>query len=324
MPKVSVIIPTYNYGKFIDEALASVFNQTFQDFEIIVIDDGSTDNTRQRISTYGDRVRYFYQEQKGPAAARNLGIRESRGEYIAFLDADDLWYPAKLEKQMALFESNPRLGMVLSDNALFDDNGIYKSYVNKKRYLFSGGIITNIFLRSGVVTPTVIVRKAVFKKVGLFEESLHIAEDDNMWIRIAIEYEVGIVDESLAQIRDHCSRTMRVSDKLEDNVSKNIQMLISKYGSSVADKIRPLASQKYCQLYLNVGYQKFTEGEYTKARARFLMAAAKSPFSLKIYVYLLATYVPGWARERVRKARKLISLGSPDSARWTRAQFKDR
>ena len=96
-PLVSVIIPTYNSAGYIEEALESVFEQTLQDFEIIVVDDGSTDGTGEVLRKYGDRIRYIYQENNGPASARNGGIRVARGEYIAFLDADDLWVSTKLE-----------------------------------------------------------------------------------------------------------------------------------------------------------------------------------------------------------------------------------
>jgi glycosyltransferase involved in cell wall biosynthesis len=157
-PLVSVIVPTYNYAEFIGEAIKSVLDQTIQDFEILVIDDGSTDNTKEVVLSFGDKVRYFYQSQQGPAKARNKGIVESKGEYIAFLDADDVWLPSKLEKQVNLFRSNPKLGMVVTDNFLFDDAGIYREYVNKKGYLITGDVVANIFINSGVVTPTVMVR----------------------------------------------------------------------------------------------------------------------------------------------------------------------
>jgi glycosyltransferase involved in cell wall biosynthesis len=320
MPAVSVIIPTCNYGDFIDDALKSVFDQTFKDFEVIVVDDGSTDDTGTRIAVYGDKIRYLYQMQKGPGSARNKGISESNGEFIAFLDADDLWYPTKLEKQIEKMRGNPRLGMVLTDNSLFDENGIYKDYVAKINYLFKGDIVSNIFLKSGVVTPTVMVRRKALDKVGLFEESLYIAEDDNLWIRIAAEFEVDIVDESLAQIRDHRFRTMRVSEKLEESVVKNIQLLVSKYGQGVADRIKPLAAQKYYQLYFDFGYYYFSIHDKGNARKRFLKAVVKKPVKPITYAYILATFVPKWAMSGLRGLKKIIMPGSGDSAKWTRAQ----
>jgi glycosyltransferase involved in cell wall biosynthesis len=168
MTEISVIIPVYNSSEYILEALDSVFAQSFKDFEVIVVDDGSTDDTRQKIQNYSHKIRYFYQENGGPSKARNLGIRESTGKYIAFLDADDVWLPSKLEKQIAEFKKNPDLGMVITENSLFDERGVYRATVGKSNYLMQGDLVTNIFLRSGVVTPTVMVRREVFDKIGFF------------------------------------------------------------------------------------------------------------------------------------------------------------
>ena len=318
-PEISVIIPTYNYANFIREALDSVFNQTFQDFEIIVVDDGSTDDTKAIIESYGDRVIYISQKNQGPAIARNTGIMSSRGTYIAFLDADDLWYPDKLEKQIALFKANPKLGMVLADNALFDDEGIYKNYVGKKAYLFDGDLVTNIFLRSGVVTPTVIVKREAFDKVGLFEEGLFIAEDDNMWIRIACEFDVDIVDEALAQIRNHRTRTMSVSTKLVESVENNIKLLTTKYGPKVASKIAPLAARKYNQLYFDEGYKHFENQDYRRARKLFFKATKYRKGHWKAFAYIIITLIPSWLMSALRSLKRRLLPSSYNSPKWTRA-----
>ena len=111
-PLVSIIIPTYNREKIIGRAIDSVFAQTWQNFEIIVLDDGSQDNTKAVVEAYGPKVKYFYQGNKGIAGARNGGMRHAGGDYLAFLDSDDYWLPAKLEKQMALFGEHPEYGMI--------------------------------------------------------------------------------------------------------------------------------------------------------------------------------------------------------------------
>ena len=115
MPQVSVVIPTYKRAQFLDEVLQSAFNQTFKDFEVIVVNDGSTDQTKQLLEEYGDKIRYIFQENSGPAKSRNRGIKESLGKYIAFLDADDVWFPLKLEKQIRMFRECPELAMVFHD-----------------------------------------------------------------------------------------------------------------------------------------------------------------------------------------------------------------
>lgn len=319
-PIVSVIIPTFNYGKFIGEALKSVFEQTLQDFEIIVVDDGSTDNTKEIVQSYGSKVRYFHQAQQGPAAARNKGIRESRGEFVAFLDADDVWLPTKLEKQVNLFRRNSKLGMVLTDNFLFDESGIYRDYVNKKGYLLEGDVVANILINSGVVTPTVMVRREVFDRVGLFEENLYIAEDDNMWIRIAVEYDVDIVDESLAKIRDHRGRTMRVSDRLIESVEKNIELLLGKYGPRVASRIKPLAARKYNQIYFSQGYGQFEKGNYRQARVLFKKALKANPGDKKTMIYIFATHIPAWTHSILRRIKRIVSREKYSTTIWNRQQ----
>jgi glycosyltransferase involved in cell wall biosynthesis len=133
MLNVSVVIPTYNSAHLLDDALQSVLEQTYKDFEIIVVDDGSTDNTSEVVSKYNDKLHYFRVDNRGPAKARNYGISKATGKYIAFLDADDKWLPTKLEKQVSMFEQNPEFGMVFTENSLFDAKGIYKNSLGKEK-----------------------------------------------------------------------------------------------------------------------------------------------------------------------------------------------
>ena len=124
MPKVSIIIPTYNYRKYVRNAINSVLEQSFRDFEIIVVDDGSTDDTKDIIQErYAPEVRYYYQENKGPGAARNLGLKYTRGEYIVFLDADDLFLPQNLETKITLLDEKPGISWAFSDVIFQDESG---------------------------------------------------------------------------------------------------------------------------------------------------------------------------------------------------------
>ncbi|NIS18110.1 MAG: glycosyltransferase [Aliifodinibius sp.] len=317
MPEVSVIIPAYNSSQYILEALDSVFEQSFKDFEVIVIDDGSTDNTKKKIDDYPHQIRYFHQENGGPAKARNLGIRKSEGKYIAFLDADDVWLSTKLEKQVAAFKKDPELGMVITENSLFDEGGIYRTTVGKGNYLMRGDLVTNIFLKSGVVTPTVMVRREVFDKVGLFEESLRIAEDDNMWIRIASSYPITLVDEPLAKIRDHQLRTMRINQNYIIYTRASVEMLLNKYDSHLAGKIKKLVPRKFYQGNFAIGYRYFEREEYSRARQAFREALRYDKWHIKPYTYIIMTMVPKKIIRFIRFAkRKLLpGVGRP---KWTR------
>lgn len=291
-PLVSVIIPTYNSAKYIEEALRSVFNQTFQDFEIIVIDDGSTDNTGKILEKYNQIIRYICQANGGPSSARNTGIRQAKGKFIAFLDADDLWLPTKLEKQIALFNCNSNLGMVTTGACSFDDKGVFGYSTNKRATLMNGNIARNIFLHSNIGTPTVLVKKEVFDKIGLFEENIRQGEDDNMWIRIAANYDVELIDEALIQVRNHPTRMTFNRAELVANVQASIELLKTKYGEKVKNSIESAIPIKIAFLQFAIGYGLYESGNYRDARRAFAKGSSSWIWYWKNPLYLLLTFIP--------------------------------
>jgi glycosyltransferase involved in cell wall biosynthesis len=308
MPEVSVIIPTYNSAQFLDEALQSVFDQTFKDFEVIVVDDGSTDQTKQVLDKYGDRIRYIFQENGGPAKARNRGIKASSGKYVAFLDADDIWLPLKLKKQVNTFRHRPELAMVFTEHCLFNERGVYKTSLGKKKKLLKGDIARNIFLHSGVATSTVMVRKDVFSEIGLFEEALYIAEDDNMWIRIAANFKVELIDESLLKHRSHPQSIMTDKRKLFECVKKNINYLDCRYGK-VKERIEKAIPLKLSQVEFDQGYYYFERGDIANARKAFAKAIRYHMFSWKNYLYFLSCFLPKKVIQTVKwLKRRIFSL----------------
>ena len=292
IPLVSVIIPTYNSADYIEEALESVFKQTFQDFEIIVIDDGSNDGTGEILKKYGDRVRYLFQDNSGPASARNKGIRIARGRYIAFLDADDIWLPTKLEKQIGLFYQCEHLGMVTTGVCSFDERGVFGFSTNKRKTLMHGDIARNIFLHSNVGTPTVMVRKEVFDNIGFFEENIRQAEDDNMWIRIAANYDIELIDETLIKVRNHPQRMTLNKSELLDSVQTNIQLLKTKYGETVRKKIEKTIPIKISKVQFAIGYGYYESGNYREARKAFLIGAYHRIWFWKNPLYFILTLIP--------------------------------
>ena len=206
MPQlVSVIIPTYNYGRFIAEALRSVLVQTHPPSEIIVIDDGSTDDTGEVVAPFGEQVKYIRQENAGVCAARNRGVAESKGELVAFLDADDIWEPTKLEKQVAKFAADSRIGLVHCGMREFDD----ETGETIRVHLDGGedGVAENLLLWEGpvIVGPggTVMVSRKAFDEVGGFDELMKVGEDWDLCYRIARRYKVGFVGEALVNYRSH-------------------------------------------------------------------------------------------------------------------------
>ncbi len=195
MPVVSVIIPTYNRASFLDEAIESVLGQDFQDFELIVVDDSSTDSTSHLLSRYGSRLTRLSQSHRGVSAARNLGIRSARGKYIAFLDSDDYWLPQKLSRQISFFQETPEVWICQTD-----EHWIRKGRrVNPKRIhkKYSGWIFEKCLPLCLVSPSAVAMRKDLFREVGFFDESLPVCEDYDLWLRVSQRYPVFLLPEKL-------------------------------------------------------------------------------------------------------------------------------
>lgn len=204
VPRVSVIIPAYNAASTICRAVDSVLRQTFRDFEVIVVDDGSTDDTRTRLERYGDRVRYLFQRNQERSAARNNGIRHAIGDLLAFLDADDCWTPEKLEKQVALLDAHPGLGLVFAWAAAFDPRGRVLRILGTD-FPLEGASGMDAFealaLRTSPPTLTVVARAECVHQAGLFDEAISEIEDWDLWLRISLRHQVGFVPEVLAYYR---------------------------------------------------------------------------------------------------------------------------
>jgi glycosyltransferase involved in cell wall biosynthesis len=195
MQTVSIIIPTYNRWEFLEVAIKSVFTQTYQDYELIIIDDGSTDVTSEHILRYSDRLKYFYQENKGPSAARNAGIRIATGEFISFLDSDDRWLPKKLKIQMDFIAKNPETKICYT-NEIWIRRGkrVNQKNVHQK---YSGWIFQHCLPLCIVSPSSVIIQREVFEKIGLFDEQLIVCEDYDFWLRASLKYPFAFIDQPL-------------------------------------------------------------------------------------------------------------------------------
>ncbi|HEV8715044.1 MAG TPA: glycosyltransferase [Candidatus Binatia bacterium] len=194
MPKVSVIIPTYNRRDFVREAIASVLAQTYDDFELLVVDDGSNDNTAAVVQEF-DGVRYVFQPNRGVSAARNRGVALSNGEFLAFLDADDLWQPRKLAHQVAFFAARADARICQTEEIWLRDDVRVNPH-NKHRKV--GGDIFARSLELCLVSPSaVMLRRELFERVGGFDESLPACEDYDLWLRIAATEAIHLIETPL-------------------------------------------------------------------------------------------------------------------------------
>jgi glycosyltransferase involved in cell wall biosynthesis len=194
-PLVSVIIPTFNRGWIVKEAIESVLAQDFTDFELIVVDDGSTDNTADILRGFGSHIRVVRQSNAGVSAARNRGIQASVGHWIAFLDSDDLWLPKKLSLQVDFFDSHAD-AMICQTEEQWIRNGVR---VNPKvRHHKFSGLIFERSLELCLVSPSaVMIRKDLFNEVGLFDESLPACEDYDLWLRVSCRFPVYLIETPL-------------------------------------------------------------------------------------------------------------------------------
>jgi glycosyltransferase involved in cell wall biosynthesis len=208
MPTVSVIINTYNSSHFLVKAVESVLAQTYQNFELIVVDDGSTDDTKEAIAPYLDRLTYIYQENKKYSAAKNTGIRASSGTYIAFMDSDDIWMPEKLTRQVTILEQHPEAALTYCQAVYIDPEGQQISFRGKKycnpvgEDLVIADMRKELFLTT-VVAPgsTMLVRRWAVEKAGLFDETHIHGEDWELWLRIAPLGLFAYSPEALSQYR---------------------------------------------------------------------------------------------------------------------------
>ncbi len=196
MPEVSVVIPTYNRKEMVQEAVESVLSQTYQDFELIVVDDGSEDGTGEVLrEKFGERIIYLYQKNQGVSRARNRGIELSRGKYIAFLDSDDLWLKKKLERQVQFMQQNPE-AMICYTDEIWIRRGVR---VNpKKKHAKHSGWIYPQCLPLCIISPSsVLMRRELLEEVGGFDPEFPVCEDYDLWLRVALRYPIHLIPEKL-------------------------------------------------------------------------------------------------------------------------------
>jgi glycosyltransferase involved in cell wall biosynthesis len=231
---VSVVIPTYNYGHCVTEAVDSALAQTYPAVEVLVIDDGSTDDTRARLAPYGDRIRYVHQPNQGLSAARNTGIRKANGSFIALLDSDDAFHPRKLEFQMGYLTSHPEIPFLAAEHVYGSTRPpwpVPSDVPAVRRVSLEELVVRTRFGPGGVV-----VRKDCFDRVGLFDESLRSVEDRDMWIRLAARFPIGLMEAPLWWYRSQPGSMSHNAEKM------------AYYERAVLDKAFAMPELRRCRL----------------------------------------------------------------------------
>jgi len=274
-PTVSIIIPTYNRSRLLARAVKSVLNQTYQDFELIIVDDGSTDGTKEVVAGFNDvRIRYVrHEENRGEAAARNTGIKAAMCDYIAYQDSDDEWLPEKLAKQMELLETAPsEVGVIYTGFWKTENHGrtyIPFSWVSQK----NGDIHKELLKGNFIGSPVVLIKKKCFDTAGLFDERLRNLVDWEMWLRISKRYHFRCVDEPLV-----------VAHYDVDNVSDNpaslieaIELVLEKNRDEFEAEKKLLARHR-----INIGNLLVANGEVKRGHRYIVSALRLYPFSIRL------------------------------------------
>ncbi len=313
-PKISVIIPTYNREKYILETLASVFAQSYSDYEIIVVDDGSTDGSKKLLTPIIKEkgLRLLEQENAGVSAARNRGVASAKGELIAFLDSDDIFHPEKLAKQIALLEANPQLGFVHSNFRKFNDSGQELGFRDMSR--FQGNVYPQILQEWSALMalPTLLMPKKVFEEVGGFDEEIHWGEDIDLYFRVAKNYDLGLLPEVLCQVRVHSGTAS--SSKIGS--AESFHRVLDKAVASDPDLSKSFVNKAYARLYTNKSQNILGEGnreEIKISRTLAKKAIGYQAFEIAAWFALFASYLPSFFRRRlvsgIRKLRYPASKG---------------
>jgi glycosyltransferase involved in cell wall biosynthesis len=302
MPLVSVIIPTYNRAKYLVEAVNSVLAQTFSDYEIIVVDDGSTDNTREVLQPLmsDTRIHYVYQENRGESAARNHGIYLAAGKYIAFLDSDDLFTPTKLEKQTAYLNTHPEVAFVHSCFVRFDDQDADLGYRDTSR--ITGEVYPDLLLDWSVLIPPscVMLRAEILKHVGGFDEELRWGPDLDMWRRITKAYPVGVVPKALTKMRTHAGNVS--GDKVAAVAS--FRRYLDKAFEDDPNLDNLFKRRVLAKMYSNMGHNILGEGipeEMRFVRQFSLTAIRYWPFQWSAYLGFFGSFLGPGLRNRLLK-----------------------
>jgi glycosyltransferase involved in cell wall biosynthesis len=266
-PLVSVIIPTFNRSSMVVEAVESVLAQSYAELEVIVVDDGSTDDTRERLRSYGQRLILVVNEKnRGVSAARNRGIRQSRGEFVALLDSDDLWRPGKIQRQLDFFSAHPR-AMICQTEEIWVRRG-RRVNPRQKHRKYSGYIFPHCLPLCIVSPSAVMIRRELLSRVGLFDEQLPACEDYDLWLRIAAHEPIFLLGEPLIVKRgghdDQLSRTVPSMDKYRiESLLKLLrnERLSAEQRRQTVDELRKKA-RIFCQGCLKRG--KTAEAERVK------------------------------------------------------------
>ncbi|MBI4489748.1 MAG: glycosyltransferase [Deltaproteobacteria bacterium] len=290
-PLVSVVIATYNRDRFLPETVESVLDQRFRDFELIVVDDGSTDDTQRVLKSYGDRIRSFYQENRGPSAARNLGIRHARGRWVSIQDSDDLCTPEHLDALTGFVDRNPDCGMVFANGGYLGGPEHNRETIiprEKSRRLAQRGVrLVDLFEKSIVRLQAALMSKECLESIGGLDENLRICMDLDLSFRLFMRYPVAYLDKVVFLYRKHGGNIGRNQElRLLENIQV-IEKLIREFPQSKEILGWGRIARRIAYRYYRLAKGRWKMGDRGGAREAIRSATSLCPFSLKYRLYQL-------------------------------------
>jgi len=302
-PRVSIVIPTYNRSAIVRRAIDSVMAQTFTDLEVIVVDDGSTDDTRAALAGYPERVRAVYQENAGPAAARNHGMRLARGEYIGFLDSDDVYLPTNVEAHVRRFAETPEAGLVYCGLEVLDKDGRHvKEILPDPR---DRGIVLDRLIRYNFITSsTVLMRRAAMEAAGTMSTSLWFAEDWYYWLRVALRFPIEFVDQVLVRYQ-RSAISLSHGTPIGTAADRNMLMLEQVFADpDLGPRLAPVRAETYRRAYANYASMALETLQLGLARRLSLRAIAARPFAWASYPLLVKSCLGTGVLRGIRRIRR--------------------
>ena len=293
-PVVSIIIPAYNMADLTAQTVESILAQTYKNIEIIVVDDGSKDKTRERMLSFDDKIKYVYKENGGACSARNVGIRMAQGEYIGLIDCDDLYLPNKVELCVNFLEKNPGCGFVYTDAYYIDINNQMIRRHSYARSKISGWIKEKLIISNVICNSTVILRKDCLEKTGLFDETIFPPADWDMWLKLSEHFKAGYIDQPLTKYRvtsSGCFNNM-------ETTRRESLIVLDNFFRRNPDVSQRIKSKAYSRFHLSMVFYYIVVGDTKRLKEEYRQSISQNPFNLKailLYFYYLL------ARENLKK-----------------------
>ena len=293
-PRVSIVMPVLNGKRFIAEAIASIVAQTYRNYELVLVDDGSTDGTHDEVERFLPHLTLTYvchTENQGIARSVNDGISKSSGELIAFLDHDDSWLPNFLETQIGYLQQHPDVGMVHSDFQTTDvDGNVLEASVFRCRNLTAptGYIFPRLFMSNGICANTVLIRRECLTRFGGFDQRLHWG-DYHLWLRIARHYKIGFVPQVLTRYRQHAMQSTQECPMEEPVGLQAVRYILDEYPEIFKELGRSTVRRRMASFYFDSAYIWLAKGAPERARAALRKAIRLWPLEARYYLLFLAS-----------------------------------